>query len=146
MSVYVFSYFPFGFEGRMLDLIVSIPDHCLSFYLVHKCKQQLQLLALHFEILGYILCHLNGLEYLRRIGDFSSDNITRGLLWNILVLAKPWRLTEDADKRFNGLNLTASIKVRKLLIELGIRTEDAECNLRGVKVILNQPKGSYSYS
>ena len=25
-SVYVFSYFPFGFEGRMWDLIVSVPD------------------------------------------------------------------------------------------------------------------------
>ena len=33
-SVYVFSYFPFGFEGRMWDLIVSVPDHCLSFYFV----------------------------------------------------------------------------------------------------------------
>ena len=31
-SFYVFSYFPFGFEGRMWDLIVSVPDHCLSFY------------------------------------------------------------------------------------------------------------------
>ena len=31
-SIYVFSYFPFGFEGRMLDLIVSVPDHCLFFY------------------------------------------------------------------------------------------------------------------
>ena len=41
-------------------------------------------------------------------------------------------MTEDADKRFNGLNLRAGIKVRKLLTELGIRTEDAECNLRGV--------------
>ena len=47
------------------------------------------------------------------------------------------KLTVDADKRFNGLNLRAGIKVRKLLIELGIRTEDAECNLRGVKVIFN---------
>ena len=27
-----FMYFPFGFEGRMWDLIVSVPDHCLSFY------------------------------------------------------------------------------------------------------------------
>ena len=27
-----FSYFPFDFEGRMWDLIVSVPDHCLSFY------------------------------------------------------------------------------------------------------------------
>ena len=34
-SVYVFSYFPFGFEGRMWDLIVSVPDHCLSFYFVY---------------------------------------------------------------------------------------------------------------
>ena len=31
-SVYVFSYFPFGFEGRMWDVIVSVPDHCFSFY------------------------------------------------------------------------------------------------------------------
>ena len=31
-SIYVFSYFPFGFGARMWDLIVSVPDHCLSFY------------------------------------------------------------------------------------------------------------------
>ena len=31
-SIYVFNYFPFGFEGRIWDLIVSVPDHCLSFY------------------------------------------------------------------------------------------------------------------
>ena len=30
----MFSCFPFGFEGRMWDLIVSGPDHCLSFYLI----------------------------------------------------------------------------------------------------------------
>ena len=34
LSSYVFSYFPFGFEGRILDLIVSVPDHCLSFYFI----------------------------------------------------------------------------------------------------------------
>ena len=32
--MYVFSYFPFGFEGRIWDLIVSVPDHCLFFYLL----------------------------------------------------------------------------------------------------------------
>ena len=32
LSSYVFSYFPFSFEGRMWDLIVSVPDHCLPFY------------------------------------------------------------------------------------------------------------------
>ena len=35
-SIYVFSYFPFGFEGRIWDLIVSVPDHCLSFYFSKK--------------------------------------------------------------------------------------------------------------
>ena len=35
LSIYVFSYFPFGFEGRMWDLTVSVPDHCLSFYFSH---------------------------------------------------------------------------------------------------------------
>ena len=32
LSIYVFSCFPFSFEGRIWDLIVSVPDHCLSFY------------------------------------------------------------------------------------------------------------------
>ena len=26
--------FPFGFEGRMWDQVVSVPDHCLSFYFI----------------------------------------------------------------------------------------------------------------
>ena len=34
LSIYVFSYFPFGFEGRMWDLIVSVPEHCLSLYFI----------------------------------------------------------------------------------------------------------------
>ena len=41
-SIYVFSYFPFGFEGRIWDLIVSVPDHCLSFYLAQ----------MHFKMFG----------------------------------------------------------------------------------------------
>ena len=32
LSIYVFSYFPFGFEGKIWDPIVSVPDHCLSVY------------------------------------------------------------------------------------------------------------------
>ena len=47
------------------------------------------------------------------------------------------KIDRRRQKRFNGLNLRAGIKVRKLLIEFEIRTEDAECNLRGVKVIFN---------
>ena len=51
-SIYVFSYFPFGFEGKIWDLIVSVPDHCLSFYFVtalhikldHPTRHQLELM------------------------------------------------------------------------------------------------------
>ena len=35
----VFSCFPFGFEGRLWDLIVSVPDHCLSFYFERKSSE-----------------------------------------------------------------------------------------------------------
>ena len=38
MSIYVFSYFPFGFEGRIWDLIVSVPDHCSSFHFDFGCS------------------------------------------------------------------------------------------------------------
>ena len=31
---------PFVFEGRMWDLIVSVPDHCLSFYFASKSVKQ----------------------------------------------------------------------------------------------------------
>ena len=31
-SICVFCYFPFGFGGGVWDLIVSVSDHCLSFY------------------------------------------------------------------------------------------------------------------
>ena len=39
-SIYVFSYFPFGFEGRMWDLIVSVPYHRLSFYFEFLLKKK----------------------------------------------------------------------------------------------------------
>ena len=45
--------------------------------LVHNCLQQLQLLVLHLEILGYMPGLLNRLEYLRRTGDFRGDNFIR---------------------------------------------------------------------
>ena len=44
-SIYVFSYFPFGFEGRIWDLIVSVPDHCLSFYFGNRCNTCLGVLG-----------------------------------------------------------------------------------------------------
>ena len=47
-SIYVFSYFPFGFEGRLWDLIVSVPDHCLSFYF-----KELPVLLLWFIFICY---------------------------------------------------------------------------------------------
>ena len=67
--------------------------------LVHKCVQQTHLLALHLETLGYIprlLNALNGLVYFLIIGDPRGDNLMVGSI------------------------------SRKLLTELGIRTEKAK--------------------
>ena len=43
LSVNVFSYFPFSFEGRMWNLIASVPDHCLSFFTLHKFNVEFSL-------------------------------------------------------------------------------------------------------
>ena len=54
MSIYVFSSFPFGFEGRIWDLIVSVPDHCLSFYFCFfACAV---LLMIQTTVFVYISC------------------------------------------------------------------------------------------
>ena len=45
MDTEVFSSFPFGFKDRIWDLIVSVPDHCLSFYF----SQPLSILAYAIE-------------------------------------------------------------------------------------------------
>ena len=74
--------------------------------LVHNCSQQLQLLTLHLEMLGYIQGLLNGFGYLHRTGDLVGDNLTRRLLQNILVLDAPCRSTNDAKNKFGGLILT----------------------------------------
>ena len=71
--------------------------------LEHKCLQQLQLLALHLDMLGYILGLLNGLEYLRKTGDLIGDNLTHGLLRKILELDVPRKLTDDTENNFRGL-------------------------------------------
>ena len=72
--------------------------------LVHKCVLHTHLLALHLETLGYILPllnALNGLVYFLIIGDPRGDKLMVGSIF------------------------------RKLLTELGIRTEVAECKLIG---------------
>ena len=47
----IFSYSPFGFEGRIWDLIVSVPNHCLSFYfkfrIVPFLNKNISLLDVH---------------------------------------------------------------------------------------------------
>ena len=71
-SIYVFSYFPFGFEGRIWDLIVSVPDHCLSFtltYFEYPCdNMSIKLLSLWVSHIGPATIGLN----VRLSGAFSS--------------------------------------------------------------------------
>ena len=39
----------FGFEGRIWDLIVSVPDHCLSFYFLQNVDTSLYRDAFTFQ-------------------------------------------------------------------------------------------------
>ena len=80
-------------------------ENCLPFtddvmvVLVHKWVQQIHLLALHFETLGYtprLLNALNGLLYFLIVGDLRGDNKMVGII------------------------------LQKLLTELGIQTEDVK--------------------
>ena len=67
-SIYVFSYFPFGFEGRIWDLIVSVPDHCLSFYFGLKTLLHQDLSEP--EVYGDLVC-----KFKKNVGraDFSDQ-------------------------------------------------------------------------
>ena len=65
LSVYVFSYFPFGFAGRMWDLIVSVPDHCLSFYfLLLAALRLVPARSFHVSYVQYIYLSLSGPRWL----------------------------------------------------------------------------------
>ena len=65
-SVFVFSYFPFGFESRMWDLIVSVPDHCLSFYFTYSAHFRVcKALISYFSISSRLESVYNGLSYQR---------------------------------------------------------------------------------
>ena len=87
-------------------------------------------------MLGYIPRLLNGLIYLRKMGDFRGDSLTLRLFRKTLVLAAPWRLIDDTENKFKGLILTEDSIVLKLCVERGICTEVAECHLRGETLIL----------
>ena len=55
MSTDVFTSFPFGFEGRIWDLIVLVPDHCLSFYCMYFARRynhrSTRLIQAHLHVL-----------------------------------------------------------------------------------------------
>ena len=85
LSVYVFSYFPFGLEGRMWDLIVSVPDHCLSFYfsIANAClprDQVPKMFRVHYEIVPNVLVHMDYQSYSKERNCFVPDAFR---LWKV---------------------------------------------------------------
>ena len=113
ITVIIFSDFQSKLELLIPEKVLPFTDEVIVF-LVHKCSQQLQLLALNLEILRYILGLLKGFGYLRKTGDLIGDNLTRRLLQKLLVLYAPCRSTDDTENKFRGLILTVGNKVRKI--------------------------------
>ena len=60
LSIYVFSCFPFGFEGRVWDLIVSVPGRCLSFYFAvqYPVEERPNIGPTYCPILSFICMYL----------------------------------------------------------------------------------------
>ena len=79
-SIYVFSYFPFGFEGRIWDLIVSVPDHCLSFYF------EVEQFRPSFQTALFILFAASAFLKLSSIYVFSYFPFGfEGRIWDLIV-------------------------------------------------------------
>ena len=83
-------------------------------YGLYESVSRLQLLALHLEMLGYILGLLKGFKYLLKTDGLIGDTLTLRLLRRTLVLDVPCKSTEDAENKLTGLILTVGDKVRKL--------------------------------
>ena len=62
-------------------------------------------------------------------GDLTGESLILKLLRKILQLEATFSLIEDTEYSFKGVIII--VGRRDLPIFLGIRTEDAECNLRG---------------
>ena len=71
-------------------------------------------MALHLEMLGYILGLLKGSKYFRKTDDLIGDNLTLRLLRRTLVLEAPCKSTEDAENKLRGIIVTVGNKVQKL--------------------------------
>ena len=67
-----FSDFQSKSELLMTEKVLPFTDEVIA-VLLHKCSQQLQLLALHLEMLGYIPGLSKGFGYLRKTGDLIGD-------------------------------------------------------------------------
>ena len=67
-------FFPFGFEGRVWDLIILVPDHCLSFNFF-VMKQVYELWCIYNLLLNMAYrCNPN-------ISEFSVDRLSFSYIW-----------------------------------------------------------------
>ena len=81
LSVYVFSYFPFGFEGRIWDLIVSVPfvNCCQFMYLV------ISLLGLRAGY-GIWLCQFLLIAYIFTLHIKTECNIIMNMVFQSKIM------------------------------------------------------------
>ena len=93
---------------------------------------QMQLLALHLEMLGYILFLLYGFLYVRSIGDLIGESLILRRLLEAL-----YKFIDDIEGSFKGESLTVGNKEINLAVERGICKKAAACSLIGEIVILN---------
>ena len=97
-SIYVFSYFPFGFEGRMWDLIVSVPDHCLSFYFGLLDRA----ICLECPWGRMALCQERKKENRWRVILMECSKYERIRIFNMIMLTPPYKTTFPSPGWIHG--------------------------------------------
>ena len=133
LSIYVFSYFPFGFEGRIWDLIVSVLDHCLSFYFTFRrvCLDNMKINGLSCSPKLGILPGKDT-DLIRGVCNNLLNKFQRLIRWTIIsyfahisstfssILYRKWRHTfiQFDSTFFLGLKLIPFIFLRKFILTL----------------------------
>ena len=129
LSIYVFSYFPFGFEGKIWDLIVTVPDHYLSFYLTTEKQDKSTTI---YDKLGKYLTQEH--EILNRRTEYFSD------LYNYETDGEPTVCPHIPDEEHHPIlreEMEAAVKALKMGISAGVDNIPAELVQAGGEAIMD---------
>ena len=124
LSIYVFSYFPFGFEGRIWNLIVSVPDLCFPFYFSSMYGQEMNsdTRDYFYELLHVSVCDYMDVQ-LRIPGErkFLQRSLSLACITNDIYICPCGDQSFDLNYPHTCKHLPVSCTREKLLLHESLR-------------------------